>query len=164
MSKNLIMLTGLLVLGSVGISQAHPLDSPDIVYIDGLPCNSACQSYMAWSRRTSSVSRHAAPVESPVESRPAKAAREKPALRPAKRAVSRVAAVVHRASSKPAKPDIAKRTEPLRAANVATPQPAGDAAVKSEPAPPSIEAPPSADGATAASKTRTVQEQVAAAT
>jgi hypothetical protein len=35
---------------SAGILRAAPLDAPDIVYIDGVPCNSLCQSYMAWSR------------------------------------------------------------------------------------------------------------------
>ncbi len=47
MSKKWIFLTCVLSLGSVETSQAHPLDSRDIVYIDGVPCNSACQSYMA---------------------------------------------------------------------------------------------------------------------
>src|ERR1700720_3760550 len=55
MSKKSILLTCTLSLGSVGTSQAHPLDSPDIVYVDGVPCNSACQSYMAWSRQTLSM-------------------------------------------------------------------------------------------------------------
>jgi hypothetical protein len=32
-------------------SRAMPPDSPDIVYIDGIPCNRPCQAYMAWSRR-----------------------------------------------------------------------------------------------------------------
>jgi hypothetical protein len=41
----------ILSLCSSGVLQANPLDSPDIVYIDGLPCNSACQSYMGWSAR-----------------------------------------------------------------------------------------------------------------
>jgi hypothetical protein len=40
MSKKWILLTSVLSLGSAGTSQAHPLDSPDIVYIDGVPCNS----------------------------------------------------------------------------------------------------------------------------
>ena len=31
---------------------ANPLDSPGTVYIDGVPCNVPCQSYMAWSRQT----------------------------------------------------------------------------------------------------------------
>jgi hypothetical protein len=46
------VLMGVLSLGSFVSAQAHPLDSPDIVYIDGVPCNSACQSYMAWSHKT----------------------------------------------------------------------------------------------------------------
>jgi len=45
-----VILTCMLLLGSAGTSEATPLDSPDIVYIDGLPCNSACQSYLARSR------------------------------------------------------------------------------------------------------------------
>jgi hypothetical protein len=40
----------MLFLGSTGRSEATPLDSPDIVHIDGLPCNGACQSYLARSR------------------------------------------------------------------------------------------------------------------
>ena len=39
-------------LGFVGASSAHPLDSPGTVYIDGVPCNLVCQSYMDWSRKT----------------------------------------------------------------------------------------------------------------
>ena len=31
---------------------AHPLDPPGTVYIDGVPCNRACQAYMKWSQRT----------------------------------------------------------------------------------------------------------------
>jgi TRAP-type uncharacterized transport system substrate-binding protein len=50
----------MLLLGSAGTAEATPLDSPDIVYIDGLPCNSLCQSYMAWSRKASSISAQAA--------------------------------------------------------------------------------------------------------
>jgi hypothetical protein len=57
-----LALIGLLTLGSLAGTQAHPLDSPETVYIDGVPCNGACQSYMAWSRKTlqeSSASAHA---------------------------------------------------------------------------------------------------------
>jgi hypothetical protein len=43
------LLTLILSLGSSGALHANPLDSPGVVYIDGLPCNRACQSYMAWS-------------------------------------------------------------------------------------------------------------------
>ena len=51
MQKTSVMLIAMLFFGAGGISQASPLDPPDIVYIDGQPCNSACQSYMAWSRQ-----------------------------------------------------------------------------------------------------------------
>ena len=60
MRKRSVMLTCMLLLGSVGTSEAGPRDAPDIVYIDGLPCNSLCQSYMAWSRKASSMSVQAA--------------------------------------------------------------------------------------------------------
>ena len=60
MRKRSVMLTCMLLLGSVGTSEAGPPDAPDIVYIDGLPCNSLCQSYMAWSRKASSISAQAA--------------------------------------------------------------------------------------------------------
>ncbi len=48
--KSSVAVIGLLLAGSVAISHAKPPDSPDTVYIDGTPCNSLCQSYMAWSR------------------------------------------------------------------------------------------------------------------
>jgi hypothetical protein len=54
--KAWVLLTSVLSLASAGALQAHPLDSPDIVYIDGVPCNSSCQNYMAWSRQTLSAS------------------------------------------------------------------------------------------------------------
>jgi hypothetical protein len=50
MSRKWTLLTLILFLGSSGALQANPLDSPGTVYIDGLPCNRACQAYMAWSR------------------------------------------------------------------------------------------------------------------
>ena len=49
MLKKWILLTSILSLCSRGTLQANPLDLPDIVYIEGQPCNSARQSYMAWS-------------------------------------------------------------------------------------------------------------------
>jgi hypothetical protein len=61
MLKLWMMLTCILFLGSMGTSQAAPLDSSDIVYIDGLPCNRACQSYMAWYRQATTP-RQTAPV------------------------------------------------------------------------------------------------------
>jgi hypothetical protein len=55
MSRKWTLLTLILSLGSSGALQANPLDSPDVVYIDGLPCNRACQSYMAASDRALSA-------------------------------------------------------------------------------------------------------------
>src|SRR6266481_563321 len=147
MSKSWMMLTCMLSLGSVGTSQAHPLDSPDIVYIDGLPCNSACQSYMAWSRQTSSMSGQRAPTQL---------------------SQSLANAVIHRATGvggrrlKPAAPArIAKQAVPIPRemprAKIAALQPADNAAAKSD-------APPDKASAAASSSTRTIQEQVAAAT
>ena len=47
------------ILSLTGTTLAHPLDSPGTVYIDGVPCNLSCQSYMAWSRQTLKASRTA---------------------------------------------------------------------------------------------------------
>ena len=74
MSRKWTLPTLMLLLCSSGPLQANPLDSPGIVYIDGLPCNSACQSYMAASARALSA-RHreergtivVAPAEAEVE-------------------------------------------------------------------------------------------------
>jgi len=57
MSTRWALLVSVWSLGFVGALQAHPMDSPDIVYVDGMPCNSACQSYMAWSRQMLTASR-----------------------------------------------------------------------------------------------------------
>ncbi len=46
-----VVLFGAFLVGSVALANAMPLDSPDTVYIDGTPCNRACQAYMAWSRQ-----------------------------------------------------------------------------------------------------------------
>jgi hypothetical protein len=54
MLKNYVMLTLLLLLAWTGISQARRLDPPGTVYINGLPCPTACRAYMAWSRRLAS--------------------------------------------------------------------------------------------------------------
>lgn len=48
--KRCAMLIGMLLLGSVGPSAAGPRNSPDVVYINGSPCNRFCQFYMARSR------------------------------------------------------------------------------------------------------------------
>jgi hypothetical protein len=164
MSKNWIMLAGLLFLASAGTSQGHPLDSPDIVYVDGQPCNRACQSYLAWSRRLNlSVAERSAPVEAaPVASAPLELVPEKPVLRSAHRAPQR-AAVSHRENSKPAARRVAKQAAPSRPAEVAKLQSASDAALNSEPAPSAIAAAPPADNAAAAPEPTTTQEQAATA-
>jgi hypothetical protein len=51
MSKKWTLLTLIASLAAPGALHAGALDSPDIVYVDGQPCNSACQSYMTWSAR-----------------------------------------------------------------------------------------------------------------
>jgi TRAP-type uncharacterized transport system substrate-binding protein len=149
MSKSWIMLTCVLSLGSVGTSQAHPLDPPDIVYIDGLPCNSACQSYMAWSRQTSSG----------MSGQPAR-----PQLpRRSANAVVHHATGVRGSRLKPAsRARIANQVVPIPRemprAKVATLRPADNAAAKSD-------VPPDKASAAASSSTgtRTIQEQVATA-
>ena len=148
MSKSWMMLTCMLSLGSVGTSQAHPLDSPDIVYIDGMPCNSACQSYMAWSHQTASISGHPAPTQLSQRSADEVAHRATRVggkrLKPAAHArIARQAVSFHREMPR---------------AKVATWQPADNAVAKSD-------VPPDKAGPAASSSpgTRT-QEQLAAAT
>jgi hypothetical protein len=148
MSKNWMMLICVLFLGCAGISQAHPLDSPDTVYIDGLPCNTACQSYMAWSRRQTSL----------MAAHPA----------PARRTRRSSYAVVHRATAENSNIVAPARTTqqavPLPPEKIAELQPAGNAAVASEPARVNVAASPLTGEVAVTSDARTIQEQVAAAT
>ena len=58
MSRYWTLLPLILLVGSTGALQAQPLDSPDVVYIDGQPCSRACQVYMNWSHRALSARRH----------------------------------------------------------------------------------------------------------
>ena len=154
MPKRWMMVTCILLLGSAGPSEANPLDSPDIVYIDGLPCNSLCQSYMAWSRAASSKSTQSVPAQ------------------PAKRSTN---ALAHRAtglpgeSSKPAtRARIAKQATPnpnkIPEAKSADLQPAGNAAAVSDTARPNIAGLPAKADVATNPNPRTIQEQVAAAT
>src|SRR5216684_3497503 len=149
MSKSWMMLTCVLSLGSVGTSQAHPLDSPDIVYIDGLPCNSACQSYMAWSRQTSSMSGHPAPTQL------------------SQRSANELAHRATRVGGKRLKPAAHARIanqvvvpipREMPRAKVTTLQPVDNAAAKSDVPPEKASA-----AASSGTGTRTIQEQVAAA-
>jgi hypothetical protein len=143
----------LLLGGSAGPSEANPLDSPDTVYIDGLPCNSLCQSYMAWSRAASSKSTQSAPAQA------------------AKRSTN---AVAHRATGLPG--ESSKRATRARVAKQATPNPnkipeaksadlpAGNAAAVSDTARPNIAGSPAKADVATNPNPRTIQEQVAAAT
>jgi hypothetical protein len=136
MSKKWIFLTCVLSLGSIETSQAHPLDSRDIVYIDGVPCNSACQSYMAWSRQMLSASGHQAPTQ----------LRQRPA-----------SAIAHRATTPARQVRVARQAVPLPPARVALLQPADHAAGKPD-------GPPDKPGAEANfNTTRAVPEHVATA-
>ena len=58
MSRHWTLLPLILFLGSTGTLQAQPLDSPDVVYIDGQPCSRACQAYMNWTNRALAARRH----------------------------------------------------------------------------------------------------------
>src|SRR5438552_1594518 len=51
MLRRCVIVTCVLVLGHVGASKAEQPNSSDVTYVDGLPCNSLCLSYLAWSRR-----------------------------------------------------------------------------------------------------------------
>jgi len=176
MSKRNMILGCLLFLGSVGTLKATPMDSPDVVYIDGLPCNSLCQSYMAWSRNASSV-----PREQPASAQSARL--------PSKTAAHR-ASVPREERSKPAaQVRVAKHPAPesikMPRAKPADVQPAAKTAADSYGAQtkivqshPSSEAAPGSDatrakiadsspaGDAAGSNTRAtaIQEQVTAAT
>jgi hypothetical protein len=142
MSKNLIAIAFVVFLNCGGVSQAHPLDSPDIVYIDGLPCNAACQSYMKWSRQQTS------PATTPV--------------RHSSDAFRRISVKRRQGldSHRPAR--VASQVPPMPPTRVAEPRPVGSAKADSELARASATASASADSA--ASRTRTLREQVAAAT
>jgi hypothetical protein len=93
MSRKWTSLTLILFLGSGGMLQAEPLDSPGVVYIDGKPCNRACQSYMDWSYRVLSARRHEEPETSVAVPAEAETDRVEPVARPR---VARHAAPVSR--------------------------------------------------------------------
>ena len=65
-----------------GSSRAAPLDTPDLVYIDGVPCNRLCQAYMKWSRDTlAASSRHIPPPVAPNVSEASRARSQSVAMR-----------------------------------------------------------------------------------
>ena len=54
MQRTLVILAGALFFDPSALA-GNPTNSPDIVFIDGEPCNRACQSYLAWSRKVTPV-------------------------------------------------------------------------------------------------------------
>ncbi|MFK4530424.1 hypothetical protein ABIF90_008405 [Bradyrhizobium japonicum] len=70
-------------VGLVGGAFAHPLDPPGTVYIDGVPCNLPCQSYMAWSRQM--LKARQAPAKGAANASVGKASMEAPRKRISKR-------------------------------------------------------------------------------
>jgi hypothetical protein len=129
MSRKWTLLTLILSLCSSGALQADPLDSPGVVYIDGSPCNTACQSYMAWSYRALSARHHeeretsvAVPGEAEIE-RVEQAARPRVARQPAP--VARIMPHAGKAASNSRAPNNkASNTKKIAAPNSA-PQPTG---------------------------------------
>jgi TRAP-type uncharacterized transport system substrate-binding protein len=94
MRNRWVIPTCMLVLGTVGASEAAPLDSPDTVYVDGKPCNRLCQSYTAWFQQLSSA----------------------PARRSPKAGVRRVTGMGgDRSKPTPPAGDAASETDPMRA-------------------------------------------------
>ena len=157
MSKQLMLLTCILFISSIGASQAAPLDSPGTVYIDGLPCNSACQSYMAWSRQLS-MSRQVPPASAqPVPSRS-----DKQSLKDKSQHTTRI-----RASTPKAPARVAKKTAPIRIEAPPARQADLQSAERAEQKPTSSEritVPLPAPNPTSQSEAGTTPEQAATAT
>jgi hypothetical protein len=130
MSRNWTLLALIPFLGSGGALQAEPLDSPGIVYIDGQPCNRACQSYMDWSYRALSGRRQAERETSVVVPAEVETESFEPVARP--RVVARHAAPVARtaphagkaASSRRAAGGTASSSKKIAAPNSAPQAPA----------------------------------------
>ena len=181
MSKRIMILGCLLFLGSVVTSQATPLDSPDVVYVDGLPCNRFCQSYLAWSQNRSSGPREqpAVPHEQPASAQTAQLPPKTAAHRATATRQERSKPAVQVRVAKPAVPE-SKKMQRAKPADV---QPAANTAADSDSAPAKIvETPPSSGAApgsaatreetansppagdAAGSNTSAIQEQVTAAT
>jgi len=134
MSRKWTLLTLMLSLCSSGALQANPLDSPGVVYIDGLPCNSACQSYMAWSAQALSA-RHreeretsvGVPAEAEIErvehAGPARVARQpapvsRPTPRPGTAASNTKASNTRKAAAPNPAPQTTRKEVPAATATV----------------------------------------------
>ena len=150
MSRKWTLPTLMLFLCSNGALQANPLDSPGVVYIDGLPCSTACQSYMAWSDRALSARHHqeretsvAVPDEAEIE-------RVESVARPR---VARLAAPVSRTTphaGKVASNGKAPNAKASTSKKIAAPNPAPQAPAKAMPPPTAAVTPEKAVGETVA--------------
>ena len=176
MLRKCVILTSVLVLGSAGASNAEPPDSPGMVYIDGLPCNSLCLSYLAWSRdHLSSGPAGGAPLnivpptagirrEGSKHAAQARAAKGKPVA-----AKSNQAAQVKTAGLPPTGNAVAVQAKPapksgeVPQAKVAELPPVANAAAASDKSATNIASPHPEAGSAAGSNARTIQEQVMAA-
>jgi hypothetical protein len=112
MLRKCAMLTCVLVLGFATASEAGPLDSTGMVYVDGLPCNSLCLFYMRWSHELSST---------PARRPPPAAARPEAGIREER---SKPAAQARVAKAKPGAPNSSQVPQ----AKLAGSQPAANAA------------------------------------
>jgi hypothetical protein len=177
MLRKCVILTSVLVLGFAGASNAESPDSPGMVYIDGLPCNSLCLSYLAWSRdHLSSGLAGGVPLnivpptagirrEGSKHAAQARAAKVKPVA-----AKSNQASPAKTAGLPPAGSAVAVQAKPapksgeVPQATVAELPPAANAAAASDKSATNIADPHPKAGSAAGSNTRTIQEQVMAAT
>jgi hypothetical protein len=171
MLKLWMTLTCILFVGSMGTSQAAPLDSPDIVYIDGLPCNRACQSYMALyrqlttPRQTAPVSAQPEPLELHEQSAKAEAQRTT-RIRQSKPKSAPPVRVAKNAAPKPIAAPPAKEAPPAKIADL---QPADRGEAKSaapeqkSATPEKVMDSPRISNPTAGSDAPTTPEQVATA-
>jgi hypothetical protein len=155
MLRRSVVLPCVLVLGFSAASNAKPLHSPGLVYIDGLPCNSLCLSYLAWSHGLSSTRAMLAA--------PARVAKAKPVARNSNQVRrARIAGLrpAGHAAVKPAAPS-SNQAPPAKVADL---QPAANAAAASDKAATNLADPHPKAVSGAGSNARTIQEQVAAAT
>jgi hypothetical protein len=174
MLRKTMMLTCVLVLSCSGASNAKPLDSPGLVYIDGLPCNRLCRSYLAWSHHLSSMPARGRPFaivrpgigmrgEASKHASRARIAKAKP-VAPNSRQVPRArVAGLQPAGHAAAKP-VAPKSNRAPQARIADLQPAANAATASDNTATKPADPHPTAGSAAGSNAKTIQEQVTAAT
>jgi hypothetical protein len=170
-----VMLTCVLVLGSAAVSEAKPRAASGLVYIDGLPCNSLCLSYLAWSHDMSSMLARGRPVaivrpgigirgEGSRHAARARVAKAKPVApnsnQVARAKIAGLRPAGHAAAAKP----VAPKSNAAPQAKVADLQPAANAAAVSDKTATNLADPRPKAVSGAGSDARTIREQVRAAT